>query len=70
MICAEKNAIFNAYQSMTDLTKCMLYTSHHPCVECTKVILQTGIRVIVWGKVKNINSDIDEMVYQTKACFM
>ena len=46
-LCAEMHAVFNAQKSSVDMTKCTLYTTHHPCLECTKVILQAGIRVVV-----------------------
>lgn len=43
---AELNAIINAYQK--DLAGCTLYTTLFPCCECTKAIIQSGIKEIVY----------------------
>ena len=69
-LCAEMRAVFNAQKSSVDMTKCTLYTTHHPCLECTKVILQAGIRVVVWGNERGNNAEVtNDMVYRAKACF-
>ena len=63
-------AVFNAQKSSVDMTKCILYTTHHPCLECTKVILQAGIRAVVWGKDRKKYVEVTrDMVYRAKACF-
>lgn len=43
---AELNAIINSYQN--DLDGCTLYTTLFPCCECTKAIIQSGIKEIVY----------------------
>ena len=69
-LCAEMSAVFNAQKSSVDMTKCTLYTTHHPCLDCTKVILQAGIRVVVWRNDKEENAErTRDMVYRAKACF-
>ena len=65
--CPEKYAVFRAHRSRVDLTKCILYTAKSPCLECTKVILQAGIRVVMHGE--KLSVDVEQLVYQTKACF-
>ena len=67
-ICAEKHAISNAQKSLVDLSKCTLYTTLRPCLECTKITLQAGIRVVIWGveddKMERAHKEaIDSMVY-------
>ncbi len=42
---AELNAILNA---TTPLANCILYVSLFPCNECTKAIIQSGIKEIVY----------------------
>jgi dCMP deaminase len=42
---AEANAILN---STTDLSNCTIYTSLFPCNECVKLIIQSGIKEIVF----------------------
>jgi dCMP deaminase len=42
---AEANAILNA---TTDLNDCTIYTSLFPCHECVKLIIQSGIKEIVY----------------------
>ena len=73
--CAERCAISNAYRYQADLTKCILYTTHRPCLECTKVILQAGIRIVIWGRnddqmQETDKGNIDDMVYRAKICFV
>lgn len=43
---AEMNAIMN--KNAADLTNCRVYTTLFPCNECTKLIIQSGIRRIVY----------------------
>jgi len=40
---AERNAIFNAAANGQPLTGCMLYTTLHPCADCARAIIQSGI---------------------------
>jgi len=42
---AEANAILNA---TTDLNDCTIFTSLFPCHECVKLIIQSGIKEIVY----------------------
>jgi dCMP deaminase len=44
---AELNAILNAKR---DLSGCTLYVTHFPCNECTKAIIQSGIKCIIYDK--------------------
>ena len=65
------SALLNAKGSTVDLTKCSLYTTKPPCLDCTQAILQTGIRVVVYGDVQEqgLDKDVYDLVYQAKACF-
>jgi dCMP deaminase len=47
VIHAEQNAILNATKP---LTGCILYVTLFPCHDCTKVIIQSGIREIIYLK--------------------
>ena len=52
---AEANAILNATQ---DLHGCRIYVILYPCFECMKMIIQTGIKEVVFlddSKLKNGN---------------
>ncbi len=44
---AELNAVLNSITY--DLRDCRLYVALFPCNECTKVIIQSGIREIIYG---------------------
>ena len=46
VIHAEVNAILN--KNTHNLTNCILYTTHFPCNECTKIIIQSGIKKIFY----------------------
>lgn len=43
---AEMNAITHCTQSMKD---CTIYVTHFPCHECAKLIIQSGIRHVVYA---------------------
>lgn len=45
---AELNAIINAKQSVEDAT---IYTTLFPCNECTKAIIQSGIKTVIYYSV-------------------
>ena len=53
---AELNAILN---STTDLHGCTLYVSLFPCNECTKAIIQSGIKHIVYEDDKYNGTETD-----------
>ncbi len=51
---AEQNAILNATQSLKD---CSLYVTLFPCNECSKMIVQSGIKKVYYLDDKNINTE-------------
>jgi len=53
---AELNAVLNAIS--TDLRKCRIYVGLFPCNECTKVIIQAGIKEIIYLSDKYRDSDL------------
>ncbi len=44
---AEQNAIIQAATSGVNIQGATLYSTHHPCVLCTKMVINAGIRRIV-----------------------
>jgi len=52
---AELNAVLNAIS--TDLRNCRIYVGLFPCNECTKVILQAGIKEIIYLSDKYKDTD-------------
>lgn len=48
MIHAELNAILNYRGSLDDLNGATLYVTISPCHECAKIIIQTGIKRVVY----------------------
>lgn len=52
------NAILN--KNSADVTNCVLYVALFPCNECTKFIIQSGIREIIYmsDKYKDIPATI------------
>lgn len=46
MVHALTNAILN--KTINDLKNCALYLRKFPCVECAKLIVQSGIKKIVY----------------------
>lgn len=48
---AERTAIFAAYNVKdVDLTKCTMYIMWFPCADCTRAIIESGIKAIVCNK--------------------
>ncbi len=45
---AERNAILNYRGNMKDLEGATMYVTWSPCVECTKEIIQVGIKKVVY----------------------
>ena len=45
---AERNAILNYRGNMKDLKDSTLYVTWYPCVECTKEIIQVGIKKVIY----------------------
>jgi dCMP deaminase len=52
---AELNAILNSVPG--NLTGCIIYTALFPCNECTKVVIQAGIREVVYLSDKYADTD-------------
>lgn len=48
--CAESSAIVGAFRHHADLTSSILYTTGKPCPKCAKMIIQSGIKVVICGK--------------------
>ncbi len=46
---AELNAILNSPRPVKD---CCIFVTHHPCNECAKAIVQSGITEVVYGDAK------------------
>jgi dCMP deaminase len=44
---AERNAIYNAARAGTPLEGCTIYIEIMPCMDCTRAIVQAGIREVV-----------------------
>ena len=66
---AEIRALRNAQTSEVDLTKCSVYVTEAPCLDCTDAILKVGIRVVVHGGDPKSDDNIKDMIYKAKACF-
>lgn len=46
---AERNAIYNAARSGLSLVGATLYIPWHPCADCARGIIQSGIQTVVLG---------------------
>jgi dCMP deaminase len=44
---AERNAIYNAARTGTSLVGSTLYVQWHPCADCARGIIQSGIRTVI-----------------------
>ncbi|KAF0851524.1 MAG: dCMP deaminase family protein [Spiroplasma poulsonii] len=51
---AELNAILSAH---TNLENCRIYTTLFPCAECAKIIIQVGIKEVIYDDDKYVGTD-------------
>ena len=56
---AEANAITKVAQSNNSSLGATLYVTTSPCIECSKLIIQSGIRRVVYGEVYRITDGIE-----------
>ncbi len=71
---AELNAILNSPRSVAN---CRIFVTHHPCNECAKAIVQSGIKEVIYqdarlGKISDVariifdNAGVVVTAYQTQ----
>ena len=56
---AEANAITKVAQSHNSSSGATLYVTSSPCIECAKLIIQSGIRRVVYGEVYRLRDGIE-----------
>jgi len=56
---AERNAIYNAARVGAAVEGCSIYVTHFPCVDCTRAIIQVGIKRVIVDKA-SLNGDFGE----------
>lgn len=56
---AEANAITKVAQSNNSSDGSTLYVTASPCIECAKLIIQAGIKRVVFGEVYRLTDGID-----------
>lgn|GEM_PF-4928746 len=49
--CAEKRAIANAVSNSIDLEGSTVYITKSPCVSCTKMLIDVGVKKVIYHKV-------------------
>ncbi|MBO4621607.1 MAG: dCMP deaminase family protein [Paludibacteraceae bacterium] len=56
---AEANAISKVARSHNSSDGATLYVTASPCIECSKLIIQAGIRRVVYGELYRLTEGID-----------
>ena len=56
---AEDNAISKVARSHNSSDGATLYVTASPCIECSKLIIQAGIRRVVYGELYRLTDGID-----------
>ena len=56
---AEANAITKVARSNNSSEGATLYVTASPCIECSKLIIQSGIKRVVYGEVYRLTDGID-----------
>lgn len=65
---AEANAITKVASSTNDCTGSTLYVTASPCIECAKLIIQAGIKRVVYGDIYRLRDGIDLLERAGIAC--
>ena len=68
--CAELNAIVSAFRYHADLTNSTLYTTGVPCPKCAQMIVQSGIKTVVYGGENEIEKSADKNLIEKAAKLM
>ena len=58
------NAIVNRTSTGYNLMGCTLYTTYSPCVECAKLIVQSEIKEVVYGRVYETDAEITKQLME------
>ena len=58
---AEMNAIVNYRGSRKELENAKIYVDMFPCNECAKIIIQSGIKEVIYSKTYDYDHHSDEM---------
>lgn len=56
---AEANAITKVAKSNNSSSESTLYVTDSPCIECAKLIIQAGIKRVVYSKLYRVSDGID-----------
>lgn len=56
---AERNAVLNYRGNLQDLEESTLYVTWYPCLECTKEIIQVGIKKVVYLRMYSKLDDVE-----------
>lgn len=65
---AEANAITKVAQSNNSSKGATLYVTTSPCIECAKLIIQSGIKRVVFGEVYRLTDGVDLLKRAGIAC--
>ena len=58
---AEANAITKLARSSNNSDGATLYVTASPCIECAKLIIQAGIKRVIYGEQYRLTDDIDRL---------
>ena len=57
---AESNAIMSAFRYRANLTSSILYSTARPCFKCAQLMVQSGIRTVVYADPSSQTKDEEE----------
>ena len=65
---AESNAIAKCAKSSSSSDEASIYVTHSPCVECAKLIMQSGITKVYYGQVYRCTKGIGMLILHGIDC--
>jgi len=65
---AESNALMKLAKSTTSSDNSTVYLTMSPCFECAKLIIQAGVKRVVYGEAYRVTTGIDFLVKNAVFC--
>lgn len=68
VIHAEQNAIIQMAKSTESIDGCVMFCTHAPCLQCAKMILQSGIKEVLYSTEYRSTEGLDYLISNSVQC--
>jgi len=63
---SEQNGIGDAARRGVSIKDSTIYVTHYPCINCTKMIISSGIKKVIYGEDYKNNPDSEKLLYSSE----